>query len=170
MKTKFYCTYQFKIIFIDIKSTVNERRETIVLFVCCKIGKDESVSTPGKGIFPVSCLLAIAWSDKRNCTSTETTETRHALCLKYISGLNLTTGQRSVFYVVFSVVKYSFFFVRNKLKIFKKCLLVLNIMSYVVNTRCKKGSDDGEYVRLKRWNYVLSIFIAINWAYLVCQM
>ena len=25
-----------------------------------KIGKEESVGTPGKGIFPVSCLLAIA--------------------------------------------------------------------------------------------------------------
>ena len=71
---------KLKIIFFGIKSTLNERRETSVLFVCCKIGKEESVGTPGKGIFPVSCLLTIAWSDKKNCTSTKTTETRHALC------------------------------------------------------------------------------------------
>ena len=48
---------------------------------------------------------------KRNYTSTET---RHALCLKYISGLNL----RSVFCLVNSQA-FFFFFVRNK--IFKKC-------------------------------------------------
>ena len=27
--------------------------------------------------------------------------------------------------------------------------------------------DDGEYVPFKKWNYVLSIFIVINWAYFV---
>ena len=102
---------KLKIIFFCIKSTLNERRETSVLFVCCKIGKEESVGTPGKSIFPVSCLLAIAWSNKRNCTSTETTETRHALCLKYISGLSLKNGQCSVFYLVNS---QAFFFICTK--------------------------------------------------------
>ena len=92
---------------VPISLSLNERRETSVLFVCCKIGKEESVGTPGKGIFPVSCLLGIGWSDKRNCTSTETIETRHALCLKYISGLNLKTGQCSVFYLV---SRQAFFF------------------------------------------------------------
>ena len=96
---------------VPISLSLNERRETSVLFVCCKIGKEESVGTPGKGIFPVSCLLGIGWSDKRNCTSTETIETRHALCLKYISGLNLKTGQRSVFYLVNS---QAFFFFCTK--------------------------------------------------------
>ena len=94
---------------VPISLSLNERRETSVLFVCCKIGKEESVGTPGKGIFPVSCLLGIGWSDKRNCTSTETIETRHALCLKYISGLNPKTGQRSVFYLVNSSAFFFFF-------------------------------------------------------------
>ena len=85
---------------LPISLLVEWKKETSILFVCCKIGKEESVGTAGKGIFPVSCLLAIAWSDKRNCTSTKTTETRHAVCLKYISGLSLKTGQRSVFYLV----------------------------------------------------------------------
>ena len=96
---------------VPISLSLNERRETIVLSVCCKIGKEESVGTPGKGVFPVSCLLAIAWSHKRSCASTETTETRHALCLKYISGLSLKTGQRSVFYLVNS---QAFFFICTK--------------------------------------------------------
>ena len=55
----------------------------------------------------------------RNCTSAKTTGTRHALCLKYISGLNLKTGQRIVFYLVNSQAFFFLFFVRNK--IFKKC-------------------------------------------------
>ena len=45
---------------------------------------------------------------KRNYTSTET---RHALCLKYISGLKLKTGQRSVFCLVNS---QAFFFFCTK--------------------------------------------------------
>ena len=51
-----------------------------------KNGKEESVGTPGKGIFPVSCLFEIAWSDKRNCTFTETTETQHALVWNIYQG------------------------------------------------------------------------------------
>ena len=79
---------------------MKEERQVFYLSAVKKNWKEESVGTPGKGIFPVSCLFEIAWSDKRNCTSTETTETQPALCLKYTSGLNLKTGQRSVFYLV----------------------------------------------------------------------
>ena len=56
---------KLKIIFFSIKCSLNERRETGVVFVCCKTGKKGSVGTPGKGIFPVSCLPAIAWSDEK---------------------------------------------------------------------------------------------------------
>ena len=79
---------------------MKEERQVFYLSAVKKeIGKEESVGILGKGIFAVSCLFEIAWSDKRNCTFTETTETQHALCLKYIPGLNLKTGQRSVIVV-----------------------------------------------------------------------
>ena len=106
-----------------------ERQPFYLSAVKKKIGKEESVGTLGKGIFPVLCLFEIAWSDKRNCTFTETTETQHALCLKYIPGLNLKTGQRSVFYLVSSQA-YVFFPYE---------LIGANIMPHVVNTRCQKG-------------------------------
>ena len=64
---------------------MKEERQVFYLSAV-KLGRKKNVGTPGNSKFPVSCLLAIVWSDKSNCTSTETTETRHALCLKYISG------------------------------------------------------------------------------------
>ena len=78
---------------------MKEERQVFYLSAVKKNWKEESVGTPGKGIFPVSCLFEIAWSDKRNCTFTETTEKQHPLSLKYIPGLNLKTGQRSVIVV-----------------------------------------------------------------------
>ena len=42
---------------------------TSTIFVCSNIGKEESVVTPGKSIFPESPLPTIAWYEKINNTT-----------------------------------------------------------------------------------------------------
>ena len=89
---------------------MKEERQVFYLSAV-KLGRKKASVLQVRVYFQSHVSLRLLDLTRENCTSTETTETRHALCLKYISGLSLKNGQCSVFYLVNS---QAFFFICTK--------------------------------------------------------